>query len=89
MNYVPGAGRIMALGEMRKSDRLVAYRNLVEEILSQGQKLSPDDKYTAFDIGIPGLGPFVFENDEDLAEVRQLLRHLTDSRLNFKYGGEN
>lgn len=90
MNYVPGASRILALVDMRKSSRLVAYRNLVEEILSQGQKLSPSDKYEAFDF-IPGYGPFtfVFENDEDLAEMKKLLEHLADSRLNFKYGGGN
>jgi hypothetical protein len=89
MGYVPGASRILALSEMRKSTRLVAYRNLVEEILSQGQKLSSSDKWEAFETGIPGFGPFVFENDEDLAEMKELLRHLADSRLNFKYGGGN
>ena len=84
MAYVPGDARILALKEMRKSQRIVAYRNLIEEILSQGQKLDDESRLAAFDIGGAQL---VFENDSDLAEVKELLRHLADSRLNFKYGG--
>lgn len=89
MSYVPGGARVLALSELRKSKRIVAYRNLIEEILSQGQKLDTDSKFSTFDIGLPGLGPFIFENSDDLAEVRELLRHLADSRLNYKYGGGN
>lgn len=86
MAYVPGAARVLALAELSKSKRIVAYRNLVEEILSQGQKLDADSQRAMF--SIPGFGlNFVFEDDSDLAEVKELLRHLTDSRLNFKYGG--
>ena len=33
-----------------------------------------------------GFAQFVFENDSDLAEVKELIRHLTDSRLGYKYG---
>jgi len=88
MAYVPGASRVLALSELRKSRRLVAYRNLIEEILAEGQKLGPEEKHKIFDIGLPGFGPFVFEDDEDLAEVKELLRHLDVSRLNFTYGGD-
>jgi hypothetical protein len=82
MGYVPGGSRVLALSELRKSNRVVAYRNLIEEILSQGQKISEEAKREL------GIGPFVFESDSDLVEVKELLRHLTDSKLNFKYGGE-
>jgi len=31
----------------------------------------------------------LIENDNDLVEVKHLIRHLTDSKLNLKYGGGN
>ncbi len=83
MAYVPGDARILALKEMRKSRRVVAYRNLIEEILSQGQKMDDETRIATFNAGF---AQFVFENDSDLAEVKELIRHLSDSRLGYKYG---
>jgi predicted nucleic acid-binding Zn-ribbon protein len=83
MAYVPGDARILALKELRKSQRIVVYRNLIEEILSQGQKMDDETRIATFNAGF---AQFVFENDNDLAEVKELIRHLTDSRLGYKYG---
>lgn len=83
MAYVPGDARILGLKELRKSQRIVAYRNLIEEILSQGQKMDDETRIATFNAGF---AQFVFENDSDLAEVKELIRHLTDSRLGYKYG---
>ncbi len=87
MGYVPGASRILALSELRRTNRIVAYRNLIEEILSQGQKLSDEERFATLDV--IGNGTIFIESDKDLVEVKELLRHLADSRLNFKYGGGN
>ena len=88
MDYVPGQARIIALSEMKKKDRIKGYRNLIEEILSQGQRLSADEQYDIYS-GIPGLGPIFIEDESDLIEVRRLVRHLAESQLNFKYRSGN
>ena len=85
MDYVPGAARLVALSEMSKSQRLLGYRNLVEEILSEGQSMPTDKQVSILDLGLPGFGPFYFEDDEDLIEVKRLVQHLAESQLNFKY----
>ena len=85
MDYVPGTARLMALSDMSKKERLIGYRNLVEEILSQGQKLSADKQVEIMKTGIPGFGPIYLEDDEDLVEVKRLVQHLAESQLNFKY----
>jgi hypothetical protein len=87
MSYVPGTARVFSLLDLSERNRIVAYRNLIEEILSQGQKLSNDSRDATF--AIPGIGPIIIEDRSDLAEMKELLRHLADSRLNFKYGGGN
>jgi hypothetical protein len=88
MDYVPGQARIIALSEMKKKDRLGGYRNIIEEILSQGQRLSVDKQMKIYD-QIPGFGPIFIEDDKDLVEVRELVRHLAESQLNFKYRSGN
>jgi hypothetical protein len=88
MDYVPGPSRIIALSEMKKKERIKGYRNIIEEILSQGQRLSPDEQMEIYS-GLPGFGPIFIENSEDLVEVRELVRHLAESQLNFKYRSGN
>jgi len=88
MMYVPGAARILAIGDMKQKDRYKAYRNLIEEILSQGQRLSADDAKELSKLMI-GDYSITFQSTDELKEVKELLRHLADSRLNFKYGGNN
>ncbi len=88
MDYVPGQARIIALSEMKKKDRLKGYRNLIEEILSQGQRLSAEDQYNIYS-GVPGAGAIFIEDDSDLVEVKKLVRHLAESQLNFKYRSGN
>lgn len=83
MNFVPGASRIMALAEMGEKARVRAYRNMVEEILSMGQKLPMEER-----TGLPGFPARLFGDDDGLEEVISLLKHLADSRLEFRYGGE-
>lgn len=85
MSYVPGAGRIMALKDLSQRQRTQAYRNLVEEILSQGQKLGEDER--EFTLKAAGLSLFTLRNSDDLKEVKELVQHLADSKLNLKYGG--
>jgi predicted nucleic acid-binding Zn-ribbon protein len=87
MKYIPGSARVIALGDMRESERITAYRNMVEEILAQGQRLSADESNNLLSVGIGDLGIKIQATNE-LKEVKELLRHLADSRLNFKYGGE-
>ncbi len=90
MVYVPGASRILSIKGMRQKDRYLAYRNLIEEILSQGQKL---DTRTQMELINMGIGPadvqVAIQTTDELMEMRELIRHLADSRLNFKYGGAN
>jgi len=86
MMYVPGASRIVAIGDMRENARINAYRNLVEEILAQGQRISDEASSDLLSIGIGDMGIKIQATDE-LKQVKELLRHLADSRLNFKYGG--
>jgi|GEM_PF-3435986 hypothetical protein len=88
MDYVPGQARIIALSELNKKDRLKGYRNLIEEILSQGQRLSAEDQYNIYS-GVPGVGPIFIEDESDLLEVKKLVRHLAESQLNFKYRSGN
>ena len=86
MAYVPEGNRLYAISELRKSRRTVAYRNLIEEILAQGGQPDMDKKIRALSAGGRTL---LIENDNDLVEVKHLIRHLTDSKLNLKYGGGN
>ncbi len=86
MMYVPGPARILALADMPEPDRAPAYRNLIEEILAQGQRITKNQERDLVSVGIRDLGIKIQATDE-MKEVRELLRHLADSRLNFKYGG--
>lgn len=86
MMYVPGAARVLALAGMDRDERLNAYRVMTEEILSQGQRMPSDSKKLLSKFGIGDYG-ITFESGSELKEMKNLLRHLADSRLNFKYGG--
>lgn len=90
MSYVPGPARLTAIKGMRKRSRYLAYRNLIEEILSQGQKLDTRTQMELLNLGIgPADVQIGIQTTDELMEMRELIRHLADSRLNFKYGGAN
>ena len=88
-SYVPGSARVMALIDINRSDRLVAYRNMIEEILANGTTAMPRDEpglSANFSVGNFSLK---FDFSRPLDELETLVNHLANSGLEFQYqGGE-
>ena len=88
-SYVPGSARVMALIDMNRSDRLVAYRNMIEEILANGTTAMPREEpglSANFSVGNFSLK---FDFSRPLDELETLVNHLANSGLEFQYqGGE-
>ncbi len=75
LDYVPGAERILALKTMAHPQRKAAYRNMITEIVSFGERpassIGQDQGWFDFGIG----------DDKPLFEVAELVRSMTDTIL--------
>ena len=86
--YVPGGARVMALLDMNRTDRNEAYRNMIEEILTEGVSAA---RPSAGEAGVFSLGngSIKFDFSRPLNELESLVNHLSNSGLEFQYQGRN
>lgn len=86
--YVPGGARVMALLDMNRTDRNEAYRNMIEEILTEGVSAARPDSSGA---GVISLGndSIKFDFSRPLVELESLVNHLSNSGLEFQFRGRN
>ena len=86
--YVPGGNRVMALLDMNRTDRNEAYRNMIEEILTEGVSAARPDSSGAGVISV-GNDSIKFDFSRPLVELESLVNHLSNSGLEFQFRGRN
>ncbi len=78
----------MALLDMNRTDRNEAYRNMIEEILTEGVSAARPDSSGAGVISV-GNDSIKFDFSRPLVELESLVNHLSNSGLEFQFRGRN
>ena len=89
--WVPGATRVMALLDMSRTERTEAYRNMIEEILTEGVSAQTVESTGAGLIANFSAGNMniKFDFSRPLNELESLVNHLSNSGLEFQFKGRD